>query len=322
MRRMNVAHFEAGAIAAQTARPEGGETTLVRQFGERVRLIHELRELRTAEEITHDCAKRLWVDQLLRRHAVDVDVEQRHALFDEPLRAGETDAALVGEQFTDRADAAAAEMIDVIERAFATAQVDQIFDRRDEILVGQNAFPEINVDAEFLVELVTSNAAEIIFLWIKKESLQEGTRVRHGRRIARAQLAINVLERLFLVMRRILFQRLHDGVVMRDVDHLHLLMAERHNLANRSEGERLEGARDGHFTIEHVGREHLGRETFLVEFLAQLQLLDIVKKLDDLFVRSVTEGAEERGREEFPAAFAAIEIDVKQVAGVELHLDP
>src|SRR4029434_6024757 len=42
----------------------------------------------------------------------------------------------------------------------------------------------------------------------------------------------------------------------------------------------------------------------------------------DLFVRSVTEGAEERGREKFPAPFAAIEIDVKQVAGVELNLDP
>ena len=86
-----------------------------------------------------DRAERLRVDQLLRRHAVDVDVEQSHALFHETLRARETDAALIGEQFADRADAAAAEMIDVIERAFAAAQVDQIFDRGDEILVGQDA---------------------------------------------------------------------------------------------------------------------------------------------------------------------------------------
>ena len=59
-----------------------------------------------------------------------------------------------------------------------------------------------------------------------------------------------------------------------------------------------------------------------VEFLAQLQLLDVVKKLDDLFVRAVAEGAEESGGEKFPAALAAIEINVKQIAGVELHLDP
>jgi hypothetical protein len=43
-------------------------------------------------------------------------------------------------------------MIDVIERAFAAAQIDQVFDRGDEILVGQNALAEIDVDAELLIE--------------------------------------------------------------------------------------------------------------------------------------------------------------------------
>ncbi len=59
-----------------------------------------------------------------------------------------------------------------------------------------------------------------------------------------------------------------------------------------------------------------------IELLAQLQVLDVVEKFDDFFVRAVTEGAQESGGEEFPAAFAAIEIDVKQIAGVELHFDP
>ena len=263
VRRMNVAHFEAGAIAAQTARPEGGETALVRQLGERVGLIHELRELRAAEEIAHDRAERFRVDQLLRRHAVDVHVEQSHALFHETLGAGETDAALVGEQFANRANATAAEVIDVIERAFAAAEVDQIFDRRDEILVGQNAFAEIDIDAELLVELVAADAAEIVFLRVEKEPLQKSTGIRHRRRIARAQLAVNVLERFFLIVRRIFFQRLHDGVVVRDVDHFHLFMSERHDLADGRQGERLESARDGHFTIEHVGGQHLGGETSL-----------------------------------------------------------
>ena len=56
--------------------------------------------------------------------------------------------------------------------------------------------------------------------------------------------------------------------------------------------------------------------------LAELELLDVVEKLDDLLVRAVAERAEESGREEFPAAFAAIEIDVEQVVRVELHLEP
>ena len=46
VRGVNVADFEARALARQTAGPERRETTLVRDFGERVRLVHELRELR------------------------------------------------------------------------------------------------------------------------------------------------------------------------------------------------------------------------------------------------------------------------------------
>ena len=51
VRVMDVADFEARAFARQTARPEGRQAALVREFGQRVRLIHELRELRGAEEL-------------------------------------------------------------------------------------------------------------------------------------------------------------------------------------------------------------------------------------------------------------------------------
>ena len=123
MRRMHVAHFESGAVAAQSAWSERGQAALVGELRQRVRLIHELRELRAAEEIANDCAERFRIDQLLRRHAVDVDVEQSHALFHETFRARETDAALIRQKFANRSNATAAQMIDIVERAFAAAQV-------------------------------------------------------------------------------------------------------------------------------------------------------------------------------------------------------
>src|SRR5262245_27806698 len=95
VRRMNVAYFEAGALAAETSRSEGGQTPLVRQFCQGIRLIHELRKLRSAEEIPDDCAKRFRIDELLRCHPIDVDVEQGHPLLDQTLGAGKTDPALV-----------------------------------------------------------------------------------------------------------------------------------------------------------------------------------------------------------------------------------
>ena len=117
--RMHVADFEAGAVTIETTRSKRGETTLVRQLGEWVGLVHELRELRTAEEVTHDGGKRLRVDELLRRHAFDVHVEQGHALLDQTLGAGKAHAALVGKKFTHRTHAARAKVVDVVDDTVA-----------------------------------------------------------------------------------------------------------------------------------------------------------------------------------------------------------
>ena len=107
-----------------------------------------------------------------------------------------------------------------------------------------------------------------------------------------------------------------------DVDHLYVLVPERHDLAHGRRRERLKRARHGRFAIEDVRDQDLRRELFFTELLAQLQRLDVVKKFDHFLVRAVAERAEKSRGEKFPAAFAAIEINVKQIAGVELHFDP
>ena len=54
------------------------------------------------------------------------------------------DAALVGEQFADGTDAAAAEMIDIVQGAFAAAEVDEILHRGDEVFLRHDALAEID----------------------------------------------------------------------------------------------------------------------------------------------------------------------------------
>ena len=73
MGRVHVAHLEPRAFAGQTARPKGRQTALVRDFGQRVGLVHELRQLRRAEEFAHRRRCRLCVDQVLRHDRVDFD---------------------------------------------------------------------------------------------------------------------------------------------------------------------------------------------------------------------------------------------------------
>ena len=109
---VDVANFEARAFARETARPEGRETALVRQFGQRVRLVHELRELRGTEELFDRRDDRTDVDQRLRRDRLDV--LHGHALAHDALEAQQADAELVLQQLADRTDAAVAEMIDVV----------------------------------------------------------------------------------------------------------------------------------------------------------------------------------------------------------------
>ncbi len=86
--------------------------------------------------------------------------------------------------------------------------------------------------------------------------------------------------------------------------------------------QRLERAGNGDFPVANVGDEHLGGDVLVLELLAQGEVLDLVEKIDDLLVRAEPEGAQEGGGEELPAAFAAVKINVEQVVGVELNLEP
>src|SRR6476620_7376523 len=92
---------------------------------------------------------------------------------------------------------------------------------------------------EFLVQLIAPHSSEIVFLRIKKQSFQKSARIGHRWRIARAEPAVNILERFFLIVRRIFLQRLYHRVVRRNVDHLHFLDSKRHDLANSRERERF-----------------------------------------------------------------------------------
>ena len=133
VRRVNVADLESGPLAREPTRPEGRQTPLVRDLGEGVRLVHELRELRRAEELLDRRDDRLGVDQVVGHRRVDVLVHG-HLLLDGPLHAHQADAELVLEELADRADAAIAEVVDVVDAADVLPEAEQIVDDDVEIV--------------------------------------------------------------------------------------------------------------------------------------------------------------------------------------------
>ncbi len=183
VRRVHVAHFEAGALAGQTAWSKGRETPLVRDLRERIGLIHELRKLARSEEFADGRHHRLGVHQVVR-HGRRHFLVDRHLFLDGALHAHQADAELVFEQFAHRAHAAVAEVIDIVHRADALAQFQQVADGVVEIFGMQDA--RIVIRAVGLLahrrlgrivnldrELHAAHAREIVLARVEEHALEQ-----------------------------------------------------------------------------------------------------------------------------------------------------
>ena len=133
MRGVHVANLEPGPLAGQAAGPQRGQPPLVRYLGQRVGLVHELRQLAGTEEFLEGRGHRLVVDEFLRHERLDV--LETHAFLDRPLHAHQPDAELIFDQFADGPYAAVAQMVDVVRHAAAVLEFEQIARRFQDVLV-------------------------------------------------------------------------------------------------------------------------------------------------------------------------------------------
>ena len=279
VRRVDVSDLEARALTREPARPERREPALVGEAGQRVRLVHELRELRGAEELLDRRDDRADVDQGLRRDRLDV--LGRHALLDHALHAGQADPDLVLDQLADAAEATVAEVVDVVGvvALVAGVQVHEVAHRLQHVLVGEDGLvlrctgtllvlqlvredpvlellpgllvgvvelperlvvraqllEEVTVGGgELLVDLVAADLGHVVPLRVEEQVLEQGLRALGRGRLARAELAVDVLERLLLRLDVILLERVLDRLGVAE---------ERQDLVGRPT-ERLQ--QDGH----------------------------------------------------------------------------
>ena len=173
---------------------------------ERIGLVHELRKLRTAEEFANRGHDRLGVHEVVR-HGGGHFLVHRHLFLDGALHADEADAELVLEEFADRAHAAVAEVIDVVERADVLAQLHQVADGRDEVGGVERARVERRFEAELDVEFQAAHAAEIVLARVEEHSVEQGRGRFERRRIAGAQLPVDFDQRFAGRLDGVLVQR-------------------------------------------------------------------------------------------------------------------
>ncbi|CDE13732.1 putative uncharacterized protein [Ruminococcus sp. CAG:330] len=155
-----VTNFESGTVTGQTAGAQCGQTALVRQLCQRIVLIHELGQRRRAEEFLDGGSHRTDVDQCCRCDVLCILRLNGHALTDDTLHTGETDAELVLEQLAHRTDTAVAQMVDVVHVAHAIAQVQEVADGGEDIIQNDVLRHQlVCLSADGCLQVVLSGAA-------------------------------------------------------------------------------------------------------------------------------------------------------------------
>ncbi|MNY04736.1 hypothetical protein D3C86_1374320 [compost metagenome] len=234
MGRVNVADFEAGALAGQTTRSKSRKTTLVGDFRKRVHLVHELRQLRGTEEFANGGSCRLRVDQVLRHHGVDFD--RGHTFLDRTFHAQKAQTILVFHQLADRTNTAVAEVVDVVDFALAVAQFDQHLDDGEDVFLAQRAHGVFRIEVETHVHLHAANSREIVTLCIEEQRVEHRFRGVHGRRFARTHDAVDVEQRFLAVLVLVNGERVTDvgaNIDVVDVENRNLIEAGLKDQAKR-----------------------------------------------------------------------------------------
>ena len=213
--RVHVADLDRRALTGEAAGAERRQATPVREAVQRVRLAHELRELRGAEELLHRGDDGADVDDRLRRDRIRVLGGE--ALAYDALHPVEADPERVLDQLADGAQAAVAEvlvlvevvldrltrvrrqlggvvldrvlLVDLLERLVEhLREADELLDEGDDVLVGERAVLEVDVEVEARVQLVAADPGEVVALGIEEELLEERLRGVDRGRLARALL--------------------------------------------------------------------------------------------------------------------------------------
>ncbi|MNC63342.1 hypothetical protein D3C75_1134590 [compost metagenome] len=98
----------------------------MRKLSKRVRLVHKLGQLRTAEELFDGGDNGTYVNQCLRCNRVGI--LNRHSLTHYALHTGQTNTELVLQQLTYRTQAAVTQVVNIIGVADTVQQINKVAD--------------------------------------------------------------------------------------------------------------------------------------------------------------------------------------------------
>ena len=236
-------------------------------LGERVVLIHELAELRGAEELLHSGRHRLRVDHLLRHQRLALgEVEP---LLDRALDAHEADSESVLSHLADRTDTAVAKVIDVIDDTVAVADGDQDLQDLKHVVLGEDIRTDDLLAAYAPVELHAADIGEIVALGVEEEVVEEILGGVAGRRLTGSHHAVDLHQRLEAVAGGIDAERVGDVRTSIEIVHIQrvdIVDAGFDHLLGRDRRDDLVGRGDD---LASLGVDHIVRENLAVDVVTR-----------------------------------------------------
>src|SRR5262249_12340586 len=150
--------------------------------------------------------------------------------LDRTFHPHQPDTELVLDQLSDRARAAVAEMVDIVDLAIAVLALDQVAHDLEDVLACTRSLLERGGELELVIELEPADARQVVTFRIEEQVVEEGGGCFLGRGIARTQLLVDIenrfLGRIELVKRERLPQRTAAGLIL-GVEYLDSLDAMR-----------------------------------------------------------------------------------------------
>ena len=153
VRVVYVADLEGRSVPVQSAGSERGELSLMRQLRDGVGLIHELRQLRGAEEFLDGGRDRAHVNEALRGDLLGI--LRRHAFLYHALQTRDADAELVLQKLAHASDAAVPQVVDIVDSADPVVEI-EIHGHGGDDIVHRDVFVVQLVEQVFLTSAVTS----------------------------------------------------------------------------------------------------------------------------------------------------------------------
>ena len=123
---MNVTYLKTCTVSGKSARTQCRKTSFVGHLGQRVGLIHKLRQLRGAKERVDDRGQSLGVDQV--NGCKDFVVPHVHSFTYGSCHSGKSYTKLVGQLFANGPYAAVAQMVYIVYNGLGVDQLYQVAD--------------------------------------------------------------------------------------------------------------------------------------------------------------------------------------------------